>query len=70
MDRLGGPGYGLIGEAILDKVGLPLPRQSEGRLDSGMRFYSGAYERIRARMRKFIGERIDLRTITGETTAA
>jgi len=70
MDRLGGPGYGLIGEAILDKVGLPLPRQSEGKLDSGMRFYSGAYERIRARMRKFIGERIDLRTITGETTAA
>ena len=57
---------GLIGEAALERVGLPLPK-SEGGQDSGMRFYTGMYEKVRARARSFIANRIDLRSITGET---
>ena len=66
LNMLGGPGYGLLGEAVLERVGLPLPKR-EGRQDSGMRFYSGMYEKVRAKARSFIAGRIDLRSITGET---
>ena len=69
MNRLGGPGYGLLGEAMLEKVGLPLPSQ-KGPQDSGYRFYSGIYEKIRGKMRTFIANRIDVRAITGETSSA
>ncbi|MEX2431562.1 MAG: acyl-ACP desaturase [Dehalococcoidia bacterium] len=69
MDRLGGFGYGLIGEAILDKVGLPLP-EPEGKQDRGMRFHLGVYEKVRTKARDFIGSKIDLRIITGETQPA
>ena len=69
MNRLGGPGYGLLGEAMLEKVGLPLPSQ-KGPQDSGFRFYSGIYEKIRGKMRTFIANRIDVRAITGETNSA
>ena len=67
MNRLGGPGYGLIGEAMLQKVGLNIPSQ-KGPQDSGYRFYSGAYEKIRSKMRTFIADKIDVRTITGDTS--
>lgn len=69
MNRLGGPGYGLIGEAMLEKVGLAIPTQ-KGPQDSGYRFYSGIYEKIRAKMRTFIANKIDVRTITGDTSEA
>lgn len=69
MDRLGGFGYGLIGEAILDKVGLPLP-STQGKQDRGMRFHLGVYEKVRAKARNFIGSKIDLRIITGDTSTA
>ena len=68
MDRLGGMGYGLIGEAILDRVGLPLPN-AQGKQDRVMRFHLGVYERVRGKARDFIGSKIDLRVITGETSA-
>ena len=55
MNRLGGPGYGLIGEAILDKVGLPYPKST------------GVTGRIRDSLRNFIMDRMDLRTVTGKT---
>ncbi|MDA1035451.1 MAG: hypothetical protein O3B65_01055 [Chloroflexi bacterium] len=69
LNRLGGPGYGLLGEAMLQKVGLTIPSQ-KGPQDSGYRFYSGVYEKIRGRMRTFIANKIDVRTITGETGPA
>ncbi len=67
MDRLGGAGYGLLGEAILDKVGLPLPN-AKGKQDRGVRVPTGVYQRLRSRAREFIGDRIDLRVVTGETS--
>ncbi|MEX2598881.1 MAG: acyl-ACP desaturase [Dehalococcoidia bacterium] len=69
MDRLGGMGYGLLGEAILDKVNLPRPN-IEGQQDRAMRLHMGVYERIRSKARDFIGSKIDLRVITGETSAS
>ena len=66
MNRLGGPGYGILGEAILEKVGLPIPSRTGGQ-DSALRLHSGVYEKIRARMRSFVAKRIDVRSITGET---
>ena len=69
MNRLGGPGYGILGEAMLEKVGLPIPSQ-KGPQDSGYHFYSGIYEKIRGKMRTFVANKIDARTITGETSSA
>ena len=69
MNRLGGAGYGLLGEAILEKVGLPMPAQWIGKPDSGIRFHTGIYERIRSKFRTFIANKIDVRSITGETAA-
>ena len=68
MNRLGGPGYGLIGEAILEKVGLPVPRSFKGQQDRATHFYSGVFERIRSKMRSYVAERIDVRAITGDTS--
>jgi hypothetical protein len=60
LNALGGPGYGLMGEAILDKVGLLPVGTNRG----------GMYERVRSSMRGFVAARIDLRVVTGETSAA
>jgi hypothetical protein len=68
MDRLGGPGYGIIGEAILMKVGLPVPSKWSDKSDSGLRFHRGIYETIRSKMRNFVADRIDVRSITGDTS--
>jgi hypothetical protein len=65
LDKLGGPGYGLIGEAMLEKVGLPLPDlHSTGGYDSAMRPYLGVYERLRGAIRSFIVGKIDTSFIT------
>ena len=69
LNLLGGPGYGLLGEAVLERVGLPLPRDTDKNQNSGMRFYTGIYEKIRAKARTFIASKIDLRSITGESAA-
>ena len=69
MNRLGGAGYGLLGEAILERVGLPTPAKWIGKPDSAIRFHTGVYETIRSRMRTFISNKIDVRSITGETAA-
>ena len=70
MNRLGGAGYGLLGEAVLEKVGLPVPARWIGKEDSGIRFHTGVYEKVRTKMRNFIVSRIDLRSITGDTGSA
>ncbi|MDA0797566.1 MAG: hypothetical protein O2826_03045 [Chloroflexi bacterium] len=69
MNRLGGAGYGLLGEAVLEKVGLPMPAKWVGKPDSGIRFHTGIYEGIRTKMRTFIVNKIDIRSVTGDTAA-
>ncbi|MCI0816050.1 MAG: hypothetical protein J4N29_03265, partial [Chloroflexi bacterium] len=69
LNLLGGPGYGLLGEAVLERVGLPLPRDTDRNQNSGMRLYTGVYEKIRAKARTYVSSRIDLRSIIGESAA-
>ena len=62
LDRLGGPGYGLVGEALLERFGLDyMFRAQHGRQDSGFRFYEGPYERVRGIVRTWIAGQIDFR---------
>jgi hypothetical protein len=58
LDRLGGPGYGLIGEALLEKVGLGyLYAPPRGfRLDAGQRLAL----RVRGVLRRWLADRIEL----------
>ncbi|MEX2245083.1 MAG: acyl-ACP desaturase [Dehalococcoidia bacterium] len=61
-DRLGGPGYGLLGEALLQRVGLAYTfRRERERQDSAFRLYDGAYERIRSLLRGWVAKQIDFR---------
>jgi hypothetical protein len=60
LDRLGGPGYGLIGEALLQKVGLDyMFRPERGAQDSAFALYGGVYERVRGLARTWIADQID-----------
>lgn len=60
VNRLGGPGYGLIGEALLERLGLSyLFHSPAGGQDSAMAPYSGVYERIRGLLRSWIAGKID-----------
>ena len=62
LDRLGGPGYGLLGEALLERMGLSymFRRQSRGQ-DSAFAVYAAPYERIRGLMRTWVAKQIDFR---------
>jgi hypothetical protein len=61
LDRLGGPGYGLIGEAVLERVGLGyMFRASPEGPDSALRPYTGVYERVRGLLRSWLAEHIEL----------
>jgi hypothetical protein len=60
LDRLGGPGYGLLGEALLERVGLSyFFRTHDGRQDSALSFYEGTYERLRSLARVWVAKQID-----------
>ena len=62
VNRLGGPGYGLLGEALLERVGLSyMFRAENGRQDSAFALYNGAYERVRAILRSWVAKQIDFR---------
>jgi hypothetical protein len=62
VNRLGGPGYGLIGEALLERVGLSyMFRNESGRKDNGFALYDGIYERVRGMFRSWIASRMDFR---------
>jgi hypothetical protein len=62
VNRLGGPGYGLIGEALLQRVGLGyIYRAERDRQDSAFRLYGGAYERVRSLLRDWVASQIDFR---------
>lgn len=64
LGKIGGPGYGLIGEAVLDKFGLPRPttESQTGPISLPPRMY----EAFRARMRGMIMQRIEVTAIIGE----
>ena len=64
LGKIGGPGYGLIGEAVLDKFGLPRPTSMSqtGPINLPPRMY----EAFRSRMRGMIMQRIDTTVIIGE----
>ena len=64
LGKIGGPGYGLIGEAVLDKFGLPRPttQSQTGPISLPPRMY----EAFRARMRGMIMQRIEVAAIIGE----
>ena len=64
IDRLGGPGYGLLGEAMLEKAGLSYIFETE---QSGVATNPGTavYLRLRGALRSWIGEQLALRTELG-----
>jgi hypothetical protein len=72
INRLGGPGYGLLGEAVLELAGLDYLFQAENeRQDSGFRLYEGVYERVRSLLRSWLAQQLSLRVeaLTGMSTA-
>ncbi|MEX2238761.1 MAG: acyl-ACP desaturase [Dehalococcoidia bacterium] len=65
VNRLGGPGYGLLGEALLEKMNLPYlfkPREGERALAP----YGGVYEKVRGLLRTWIAGKLDLEFKAGE----
>lgn len=59
LNRLGGPGYGLIGEAVLERAGLDyMFKPQRGAQDSAFAPYSEVYERVRSLLRGWIAARI------------
>jgi hypothetical protein len=65
-DRLGGPGYGLLGEAMLERVGLSyMFKRERQREDSGFLLYGGVYERVRGLLRSWVARQLDFRLEAG-----
>lgn len=57
LSRLGAPGYGIVGEAALERVGLSyMFEKREGKQDSAFKLYDQTYERIRSLLRTWIAE--------------
>jgi hypothetical protein len=62
INRLGGPGYGLLGEALLERVGLSYVFKAErGQQDSAYAPYTAAYERVRGLLRSWVAKQIDFK---------
>ncbi len=71
VNRLGGPGYGLLGEALLERVGLSyMFRAHPDRQDRAYALYSRPYERVRALLRSWVARQIDLRIGTPAASGA
>jgi hypothetical protein len=68
LRQLGGLGYEVLGEAVRERVGLPVA-WSNGNDEQGRRgFHWGLPGKIRSAARSQVAQRIDLRAVTGETT--
>jgi hypothetical protein len=62
LNRLGGPGFGILGEAMLERVGLTYVfRQPAGTQDRGFAPYNALYEKVRGLVRSWIAKQLDLR---------
>jgi hypothetical protein len=62
LSRLGGPGYGLLGEAVLEMAGLDYIFRTKGeRQDSAFRLYDGVYEKIRSLVRSWLAREMAAR---------
>ena len=64
LGKIGGPGYGLIGEAVMDKFGIPRPTSvhQTGPISIPPRMY----EAFRSRLRHMITQRVEVAAIIGE----
>jgi hypothetical protein len=59
LDRLGGPGYGLVGEALLERVGLGYLYRDRRRTSTGRQ--PSQASRIRGTLRRWIAAQIEIR---------
>ncbi len=69
LRRMGGPGYGIIGEAALQRAGLGyMFNRPSGKQDSSFAAYSGIHEKVRALLRDWIADRLPppAQTVLGE----
>ena len=68
LDLLGGRGYALLGEAVLECVGLPIPPEAQARADArlagGVPTIGALQERLRGMLRTSIARRIDLSSLS------
>lgn len=64
LDKVGGPGYGLIGEAVLDKFGIPRP--SSASQTGPVSLPPRMYDAFRSRVRAMIAQRVEVASIIGE----
>ena len=64
LDRIGGAGYGLVGEAVLDKFGIPRPTAADQARPVSLP--PRLYEAVRSRLRGMVVDRIDATAIIGE----
>lgn len=64
LDKVGGPGYGLIGEAVLDKFGIPRP--SSASQTGPVSLPPRVYDAFRSRVRAMIAQRVEVASIIGE----
>ena len=59
LRRMGGPGYGIVGEAALQRAGLAyMFERTSGKQDSAFAVYSGLHEKVRSLLRDWIAERL------------
>ena len=59
LRRLGGPGYGIVGEAALQRVGLGyMFGATSGNQDKVFSSYQGIFERVRSLIRSWIAEQL------------
>ena len=65
LSRVNGLGYQVLGEAIKERVGLSFATPGDGPRRS-----IAPLRALRARVRTFVAQRIDLRAVTGETSVA
>ncbi|MBT18329.1 MAG: hypothetical protein CL889_05095 [Dehalococcoidia bacterium] len=69
IEKLGGRGYELLGEAVLESVGLPIASHNQTsqnrRILGTVPTPNAIYEKFRSKIRKSIANRIDLSTVHG-----
>jgi hypothetical protein len=64
LSKIGGPGYGILGEAVLDKFGVPRP--SNVKQTSPINITPRLYESFRSSVKNVIASRIDNSAIIGK----